>query len=74
METSSIIILAVSGAVSFALGRILVHMRNIKRKERAEAREAQALRDEPVEPESRNRRKRKRQLRQSQKEDASQKR
>lgn len=74
METSSIIILVVSGVISFALGRILVHMRNIKRKERAQAREAQALRDQPAPPESKNRRKRKRQLRQSERDNASQKR
>lgn len=74
METSSIIILVVSGVISFALGRILVHMRNIKRKEKAQAREAQALRDQPAPPESKNRRKRKRQLRQSQKENVSPKR
>lgn len=73
METSSIIILVISGAISFALGRVFVHMRNIRRKEKAQAREAQALRDQPVVPESKNRSKRKRQRQQMDKEGASRK-
>lgn len=74
METSSIIILLISSAISFALGRTFVHFRNKKRKERALAREAQALRDRPAEAESKNRSKRKRQLQQLDKEGKSQKR
>ncbi len=70
METSSIVLLAVSGAVSFGLGRIFVHFRDKKRKnEQNQAREraAQALRDQPAETGSRNRGKRKRQLQQLEK-------
>lgn len=62
METSSIILLIVSSAVSFGLGRTFVHFRDKKRKKEAQARQALALRDRPVEAESRNRSKRKRQL------------
>ncbi|UUZ64735.1 hypothetical protein LP414_22020 [Polaromonas sp. P1(28)-13] len=61
METSSIILLVVSSAVSFGLGRTFVHFRDKKRKKQAEEREAQALRDRPVEAESKNKGKRKRQ-------------
>ena len=63
METSSIIILVISSAVSFGLGRTFVHFRNKKRTERKQDRLAQALRDRPVEAESKNRSKRKRQNR-----------
>ena len=61
-ETSSIVLLAVSSAVSFGLGRTFVHFRNKKRKLEVLKREAQTLRDRAVEPESKNRSKRKRQL------------
>jgi flagellar basal body-associated protein FliL len=71
METSSIIILIISSAISFALGRVFVHFRNKKRKEKAQAREAQALRNRPLEAESRNRSKRKRQLQRLDKEGRS---
>lgn len=67
METSSIVLLAASCAVSFGLGRIFVHFRDKKRKseqERAKERAAQALRDQPPEAESRNKGKRRRQLQQ----------
>ncbi len=64
METSHIILLVISSAVSFGLGRTFVHFRNKKRRETAQAREAQALRDKPAEPESKNKSKRKRQLQQ----------
>ncbi|MBK5204166.1 MAG: hypothetical protein JJD98_01770 [Polaromonas sp.] len=73
METSSIILLVASGAVSFSFGRIFVHFRNKKRKTRAQAREAHALRDRPIEAESKNKSKRKRQLQQLDKEGKSQK-
>ncbi|MHB1248532.1 MAG: hypothetical protein ACYCZL_03865 [Polaromonas sp.] len=73
METSSIIILLISSAISFALGRVFVHFRNKRRKEKAQACEAQALRNQPVEAESKNRSKRKRQLQRSDKEGRSQK-
>ncbi|NDP61231.1 MAG: hypothetical protein GZ092_01090 [Polaromonas sp.] len=67
METSSIVLLAVSTAVSFGLGRTFMHFRRKKQKEEAQEREARALRDRPVEPESKNKSKRKRQLQQIEK-------
>lgn len=73
METSSVIILLISSAISFALARVFAHFRNKKRKERAQAREALALRDQSVEAESKNRSKRKRQLQRLDKEGRSQK-
>lgn len=73
METSSIILLVASGAVSFSFGRIFVHFRNIKRKKQAQERESQALRDRPVETDSKNKSKRKRQLQQLEKEGRNQK-
>ncbi|MES2511411.1 MAG: hypothetical protein V4625_15900 [Pseudomonadota bacterium] len=65
MDTSSIILLAVSASISFALGRTVVYFRDKKRKAEKERREAlaeQALRDGPPEAESKNKSKRKRQL------------
>ncbi|MEC5214562.1 mannitol-specific phosphotransferase system IIBC component [Polaromonas sp. CG_9.5] len=70
IETSSMVLLAASGAVSFALGRVFVHFRDKKRKkahDQAQQRAAQALRDQPPEPESKNKSKRKRQLQQQEK-------
>lgn len=64
METSSIIFLAVSCAVSFGLGRTFVHFRNKKRNRQAHERQAQTLRDMPPEVASNNKSKRKRQLQQ----------
>jgi len=61
METSSIILLVVSSAVSFGLGRTFVHFRDKKRKKQAKEHAAQALRDRPVEVESKNKGKRRRQ-------------
>lgn len=66
METSHLVLLAVSASVSFALGRTIVHFRKKKKtaeKMLAEARAAQALRDAPPGPESHNKSKRKRQTR-----------
>lgn len=68
METSSTIFLVISCAVSFGLGRLYVHFRNKKRNKLAQEREAQALRNRPVEAESLNKAKRKRQLQQLEKE------
>jgi uncharacterized membrane protein len=68
METSSLILLAVSCAVSFGLGRTLVHFRDKKRKKQAQERATQALRERVAEPESKNKSKRKRQLQQLEKE------
>ena len=67
METSNIILLVVSSAVSFALGRAFVYFRNKKReklKVEAAARSAQVLRDQPTGPPSKHKSKRKRQLQQ----------
>ncbi len=66
METPGIILLVISAAISFGLGRLFVYFRDKKRqaaKDAAEKRAALALRDQPPEPESRNKAKRKRQLR-----------
>ena len=68
MENSNIVLLVVSSAVSFGLGRVYVHFRDKKRKklkDEAEARRAQVLREQPVGPESKNKSKRKRQQQQS---------
>jgi hypothetical protein len=62
METSSILLLVISGAISFGLGRTYVHFRDKKRQNELRARQAQALRDRPAEVDSRNKSKRKRQL------------
>jgi hypothetical protein len=62
MDASSIVFLIVSCAVSFGLGRTFVHFRDKKQREAAHKREAQVLREKPVEPESKNKSKRKRQL------------
>ena len=62
METSSVILLSISAAASFGLGRIFVQFRDKKRKKQAQERAAQALREQAPEIASRNRSKRKRQL------------
>ncbi len=62
METPSIILLVISGVISFAVGRFIVHLRNIKRQRKAAEQQAQARRDRPAEPEAKNKAKRKRQL------------
>jgi biopolymer transport protein ExbB/TolQ len=62
METTGVILLVVSGVISFAVGRFIVHLRNTKRQRKAAERQAQALRDRPVEPAAKNKAKRKRQL------------
>ena len=70
MDTSSIILLAVSASISFALGRTIMHFRNKKKnaeKAQAQKRAAQTLRDGPPEAESKNKGKRKRQARQIEK-------
>ena len=73
METSSIILLVISSAVSFGLGRTFMHFRGKKRRKQAQERQAQALRDRPLETESSNKSKRKRQLQQLAKEGKSRK-
>ena len=74
LETSSIVLLAVSTLASFGVGRTFMHFRKKKQKKEAQAREARALRDRPVEPESKNKSKRKRQLQQLEKGASGQKR
>lgn len=64
METTNIILLLVTCAISFGLGRTIMHLRNKKRRKQAEEQKAQALRNRPDEPASKNRSKRKRQLQQ----------
>ena len=74
LETSSIVLLAVSTLASFGIGRTFMHFRKKKQKKEAQEREARALRDRPVEPESKNKSKRKRQLQQLEKGSSGQKR
>ncbi len=74
LETSSIVLLAVSTLASFGIGRTFMHFRKKKQKKEAQQREARALRDRPVEPESKNKSKRKRQLQQLEKGSSGQKR
>lgn len=73
METSNIILLAISSAVSFAVGRTVMHFRRKKREKQAQERQAQALRNRLPEVESSNKSKRKRQLQQLAKEGKNQK-
>lgn len=73
METSNIILLAISSAVSFAVGRTVMHFRRKKREKQAQERQAQALRNRLPEAESSNKSKRKRQLQQLAKEGKTQK-
>ena len=70
METSAIIFLVISCAISFALGRVFVHFRDKKRARLKLERDAQALRNRSAEKESLNRSKRSRQLKQLRKKDA----
>ena len=68
MENVNILLLVVSCAISFGLGRVYVHFRDKKRKklkDELEARRAQVLREQPTGPESKNKSKRKRQQQQS---------
>jgi hypothetical protein len=62
METPGIILLVICGVISFAVGRFIVHMRNIKRQRKAAEWQAQMQRNRPAEPEAKNKAKRKRQL------------
>lgn len=63
METSHIILLVVSASISFAIGRVIMHMRKIKKNAEAQTKAAKAQRDAPPEAESKNKSKRKRQVR-----------
>jgi len=64
MEITNIILLLVTCAISFGLGRTIMHLRGKKRQKQAEEQKARALRNRLDEPESKNRSKRKRQLQQ----------
>lgn len=63
METSHIILLAVSASISFALGRTIMHFRKKKKNAEAQKRALEILRDAPLEGASKNKSKRKRQAR-----------
>ena len=62
METPGVILLVISGVISFAVGRFFVHMRSVKRQRKVVELQAQLLRKRPAEPEAKNKAKRKRQL------------
>lgn len=62
METPGIILLVVSGVISFAVGRTIVHWRRVKRQRLATERQIQTQRHRPDEPEAKNKAKRRRQL------------
>ncbi len=65
MESSSaIIFLVISCAASFALARLIVHLRGKKRDRLEREREAEAQRLRPAEKASQNKSKRKRQIQQ----------
>ena len=63
METSHIILLAVSASISFALGRTIMHFRKKKKNAEAQKRALEILRNAPPEGASKNKSKRKRQAR-----------
>lgn len=65
MENTHIILLVVTCAVSFGIGRTIKHFRGRKRRREAQltaVRQAQILRDRPPEAPSNNKAKRRRQL------------
>lgn len=62
METPGIILLVISGVISFAVGRFIVHLRKARRQRKAAEWHAQMQRNRPAEPEAKNKAKRKRQL------------
>jgi mannitol-specific phosphotransferase system IIBC component len=71
METSNILLLVISCAVSFGVGRTIMHFRRKRRDKQAQERQTQALRNRPPEVASSNKSKRKRQLQQLAKEGKS---
>lgn len=64
METSSIVIVLLSFAVSFGVGRTIHHFRTKRRLKLLHEKQVKAARDKPPEAESKNKSKRKRQLQQ----------
>ena len=67
IDNTQIMLLVVTCAVSFGIGRAIMHFRGRKRRREAEIaalRQAQILRDRPPEAPSNNKAKRKRQLQQ----------
>ena len=63
METSHIVLLAVSASISFAIGRTIMHFRKKKKNLQILQKAAKAMRDAPPEAASKNKSKRKRQAR-----------
>ena len=63
-DPGSLLLLALTSVISFALGRFIVTSRAKKRQREAIERQERALRERPPEPESKNKSKRKRQLQQ----------
>ena len=77
METKNIALLVITATISFAIGRVIMHLRKRKKAEqqRSLAEQAQrALKDLPPEPPSTNKGKRKRQQLEAARAQASQKR
>lgn len=66
-DPASILLLVLSSAISFALGRYIVTSRAKKRQREAARLQEMALRNRPPEAESKNKSKRKRQLQQLEK-------
>jgi hypothetical protein len=64
LDPVSILLLVLTSAISFTLGRFIVTSRAKKRQREEINLKEMALRDRPPEPESRNKSKRKRQLQQ----------
>ena len=63
-DPGSLLLLALTSVISFALGRFIVTSRAKKRQREAIEHQERALRERPPEPESKNKSKRKRQLQQ----------
>ena len=63
METSHIVLLAVSASISFAIGRTIIYFRKKKKNLQTHQKAAKAKRDAPPEAASKNKSKRKRQAR-----------
>ena len=64
IDNTSLFLLFVTASISFAIGRVIMHLRKRKKAEQQriiDQRTAQALKDAPSEPPSNNKSKRKRQ-------------
>ena len=65
LDSTGMILLAVTASISFVIGRVIMHWRKRKKAEQqliVNERAAQALKEMPPEPPSNNKSKRKRQL------------